>query len=152
MMWTTCFAANERCGAIESTIATGPSTGTSSSSPISSSSSRCSASTRLSPELTPPPGSNQYSFPCFSCRHSRIWFPRRRIAETRIRGSAPNGLGPRRPEAANAALALGQLLDLDELDARHREHDELGDPHPRLDHEGVARVRVLEHHLHLAAV
>ena len=66
MMWTTCFAATLRSGAIESTIATGPSTGISSLMPTSSASSRCSARTRLSPEFTPPPGSSQYARPFFS--------------------------------------------------------------------------------------
>ena len=117
MMCTTCFAANARCGEIESTSATGPSTGISSSMPTSSRSSRCSASTRLSPELTPPPGSSQYSpRPAFSWRQSRMRSCQRSSAETRMRGSsAPSHR--RRAEAAHAALALGQLVDLDRIDA-----------------------------------
>ena len=87
MMCTTCLAAKLRTGAIESTIATGPSTGTSAPTPTSSASSRWSASTRLSPESTPPPGSSQCSLPSFSCRQSRMLASQRRIAETRIRGS-----------------------------------------------------------------
>ena len=87
-MWTTCLAAKLRSGAIESTIAIGPSNESVSSSPTSSDSSRRSASTSDSPELTPPPGSSQYSFPGFSCRQSRIRSRQSRSAETRMRGSA----------------------------------------------------------------
>ena len=32
-----------------------------------------------------------------------------------------------------------ELVDLDRLDLGHRHDDELGDPHPRLDHERLAR-------------
>ena len=68
MTCTTCFDQRLRSGEMESTIATGPSTGSCSRSPttpISSASSRCSASVRLSPPRTPPPGSSQFSRPPF---------------------------------------------------------------------------------------
>src|SRR5215210_1770189 len=152
MMWTTCLAAKLFCGAIESTIATGPSTGTSSPSPISSSSSRFSASTRLSPELTPPPGSSQYSLPCFSCRQSRMRSCQRRIAETRMRGSTPTPLRTRRAEAPHAALGLGQLVALDQLDLGERQHHELRDSHSGLDDERRGRIGVQEDDLNLATV
>jgi hypothetical protein len=58
----------------------------------------------------------------------------------------------RRAEAADAALARRQLGHLDELDLGQLEHDELGDPHPRLDGEAVARVRVQQHDAQLAPV
>jgi hypothetical protein len=59
MMCTTCFDGNERRGEIESTTATGPSTGIASAIPHSSASSRRSASTSDSPAFTPPPGKSQ---------------------------------------------------------------------------------------------
>ena len=86
MMCTTCFAAKLRSGAIESAIAIGPSSGSSSSIPTSSSSSRWRASARLSPASTPPPGSSQYSLPGFSCRQRRMRSSHRSSADTRIRG------------------------------------------------------------------
>src|SRR5918998_2794103 len=154
MMCTTCLAAKLVCGAMESTIATGPSTGTSSPRPISSASSRYRASTRLSPEWTPPPGSSQYSLPCFSWRQSRRRSGRRRIAETRILGSpgtsAPSD--PRGAEPSSPPLAPGQLGQLHELDGRHRQDDELRDAHPRLDDERRGPVGVQQHDLHLTAV
>src|SRR5665213_2965953 len=156
MMCTTCFAANWGCGEIESTIATGPSTGSSSAMPTSSDSSRCRASVRLSPELTPPPGSSQYSpRPGFSCRQSRIRSSQRSSAETRTRGSAPITRPPsegRAPEAAHAPLAVGELVDLDRLDPGNFEYDELRDPHAHLDDEGLVRVRVEQRDLQLAAI
>ena len=104
--WTTCFDHRLRSGEMESTIATGPSTGSCSRSPttpISSASSRCSASVRLSPPRTPPPGSSQFSRPPFRCRHSRTRPCQRRIAETRTRGSGriywPDDPCPREPRS-----------------------------------------------------
>ena len=115
MMWTTCFAAKLRTGAIESTIATGPSTGISSSTPTSSASSRWRARTRLSPEFTPPPGRSQYS-------RSVLLVPAEKDASApaQDRRDADAGLGRhhdvRRAEAAHASLALRKLLDLRRLD------------------------------------
>src|SRR5687768_4469966 len=146
-MWTMCFAAMLRSGAIESAIAIGPSSGSSASMPTSSSSSLCRASARLSPASTPPPGRSQYSLPGFSCRQSRMRSSHRSSAETRIRGCI-------RPtaEPAGAALAVGELVDLDELDVGNREHDELRDPHAGLDHERLARIGVQEVDEQLAAI
>ena len=58
----------------------------------------------------------------------------------------------RRAEAAHAPLAVRQLVDLDELDLGHRQHDELRDAHARLDDERLARVGVQQRDLQLAAV
>ena len=140
--WTTCFDQRLRSGEIDSTIAIGPSSGISSPSPIpvSSASSRCSASISVSPPLTPPPGSSQCSRPRFSCRQSRIAPCQRRSAETRIRGSGRIAV-PTSPSPRVAALALGELVHLDELDRRQLDDDELGDPHPRLDDERRSRGR-----------
>jgi hypothetical protein len=55
-------------------------------------------------------------------------------------------------EAANPTLALRQLVDLDELDGGKLENHELGDPHARLDDEGLRRVGVEEIDEELAAV
>ena len=68
-----------------------------------------------------------------------------------MRGSAP--IRRRRaPEAAHASLAVGKLVDLDRVDAGNLEHDELRDPHARLDDERLARVGVQQRDLQLAAV
>jgi hypothetical protein len=93
MMWTTCFEESVRSGAIESTIAIGPSKG-GDRIPTSSASSRSSAAISVSPAWTPPPGSSQTALPRFSCRQSRIPLPQRSSAETRIRGSARIIRGP----------------------------------------------------------
>jgi hypothetical protein len=58
----------------------------------------------------------------------------------------------RRSEAAHAALRRRQLVDLDEVDLRHRQHDELRDAHARLDDEGLPPVGVDEIDEHLAAI
>src|SRR3954470_12300494 len=147
MMCTTCFDAAARCGEIESTIATGPSTGSSSPIPTSSRSSRWSASTRLSPELTPPPGSSQYSRPCFSWRQRSTRSCQRRIALTRMRGSSGT-----RAESPLAALASRQRIDFDRNDLGDREDDELRDAHPGLDDERLSRIGVQENDLQLAAI
>ena len=90
MMCTTCFAANARFGAIESTIATGPSTGSSSSIADLLRAARAAARRRGSRrELTPPPGRSQYS-PRRTSRAGRAGSgpPSARTAETRMRGSS----------------------------------------------------------------
>ena len=146
-MWTTCFAAKLPSGEIESAIATGPSSGSSSSIPTSSKSSRWSASTRLSPPLTPPPGSSQYSLPGFSCRQSRMRPSQRRSAETRIRGS----IRTRSRTRARRARSPGSSSTSTRRDVGHREDDELRDPHARLDDERLA-VGVEQVDAQLAAV
>src|SRR5581483_4729018 len=75
----------------------------------------------------------------------------RATAAARRRGAeAPSGA--RRPEAADAALGGRQVVDLHELDLRQRHDDELGDPHPGLDDERLAAIRVQERDAQLAAV
>jgi hypothetical protein len=59
---------------------------------------------------------------------------------------------PRGAEAAHASLGVGELVDDDELDGRDREHDELRDPHSRLDHERLTGVGVEQVDQQLAAV
>ena len=152
MMWTTCFAAKLRAGAIESTIATGPSTGISSSIPTSSAQlavqrvdealAGVDAAARQEPVLAP----------CFSWRQrsrrpSSAGSPRHGCAARRAITARARGA-----EAADAALGLGKLVDLDEIELRHREHHELRDPHPRLDHERLARVGVQQDDAQLAPV
>ena len=46
------------------------------------------------------------------------------------------------PKPRVAALALGKLVDLDRLGARHRHDDELRDAHARLDDESLVLVGV----------
>ena len=152
MMWTTCFRTNLRSGEIESTIATGPSTGSSSlGSPISSSSSRWSASTRLSPEFTPPPGSSQYS------RLARLLVPDQEHARRASAGSPTRGSAARRPSApdepvaALAALALGSSSTSRGSTAGRRD-DELRDPHPGSTTNGLLAVRVQQDDRQLAPV
>ena len=55
-------------------------------------------------------------------------------------------------EAFLAALAVRELGDLDRLGQRHRDDDELRDPHPRLDDERLVAIGVEQHDLELAAV
>src|SRR2546430_10471638 len=86
------------------------------------------------------------------------------VVPTQQRRDADPGLSPhgprtngrssraRGPEAANAPLALGQLLGLDELELRHLQDDELGDPHSRLYEERFRAVGVQQHDPDLAAV
>ena len=152
MMCTTCLAAKLRTGAIESTIATGPSTGISSLDAdlleqlavqrVDEALARVHAAAGQQPVLlavllVP---AEQDAVAC-----------QRRIAETRIRGSAHHAC--RGAEAADAALALGQLVDLDRARASGTgSDDELGDPHAGLDHERLARVGVEQDHPELAAV
>ena len=60
---------------------------------------------------------------------------------------------PRRAEAAHAALRLrAARRPRRGSTSRHRQHDELGDPHPRLDDERLARVGVQQRDAQLAAV
>ncbi len=84
----------------------------------------CSARTSVSPPLTPPPGRSQYSRPPFSCRQSRILPPRASSADTRILGSITRARGS---EAAHAALAVVELVDLDDLELGDRQDHELRD-------------------------
>ena len=58
----------------------------------------------------------------------------------------------RRAEAADAALALRQLVDLDRLELGHPQHDELCDPHAGLDHERLAGVGVEQDDPDFAAI
>ena len=107
--------------------------GSSSSMPTSSRSSRCSASTRLSPELTPPPGSSQYSLPGFSCRQSRI-----RSSPAQDRRDADPRLAHQRSTSrsrARRARCSGSSSTSTSSTSGTGEHDELRDPHPRLDDE-----------------
>ena len=92
------------------------------------------------PELTPPPGSSQYSFPGFSCRQSSSRSCQRSAAETRMRGSAaittaddPN---PRSPRSLSGRASTSTVSTSGEP-----EQDELRYPHPRLDRERLARSR-----------
>ena len=104
--------------------------------------------TRLSPAFTPPPGRSQYSpRPLFSCRHKQdaVLPPQHgRYADARLHYAA------RRPEAADAALALRELLHLDWVSGGHRHDDELRDAHPRLDDERLSGVGVQEDDAQLA--
>ena len=59
---------------------------------------------------------------------------------------------PRGSEAAPAAFARGQFVDLDELDPGNGQHDELGNPHSRLDDERLPQIGVQQGDLKLAAV
>src|SRR6185437_2809112 len=97
------------------------------------------------PALTPPPGSSQYSRPCFSWRQRRTRSCQRRIALTRMRGS--NGT---RAESSLAPLTRRQLVHLHRDDLRDRQDDELRDAHAGLDDERLLRIRVQEDHLQLA--
>ena len=75
-------------GAIDSTTPTGPSSGSSSRDPALLARAPAAARRRASRRSsTPPPGSSQYSLPAFSWRHRSTRPSRRRIAETRMRGS-----------------------------------------------------------------
>src|SRR5581483_10081334 len=58
----------------------------------------------------------------------------------------------RAPEAAHTPLARRQVVHLHGLDLRDPEHDELRDAHAGLDDERLARIRVQEDDLQLAAV
>ena len=142
MTWTTCLRHGLAPGAIESTIATGPSSGT--SVPVREEAgllpqlalqrahealARLHAAAGQQPDV---------ACPRFSCRQSRMRPRQRRIADTRILGSLTRS-ARRGPEAAGAALARGQLVDLDEPHRRDRRDDELRDAHPRLDDERLAR-------------
>src|SRR5206468_7956258 len=66
-------------------------------------------------------------------QHAVVPAQQRRDADPRLSPHDPRTDGrssrARGPEAANAPLALGQLLGLDELELRDIENDELGDPH-----------------------
>ena len=151
-MWTTCFAAKLRAGAIESTIAIGPSNGIEVVDPDLLEQLAAQARRRATrPSSTPPPGSSQYSLPGFSCRQSRMRSRQRRSADTRMRGSAVTQW-PGGAEAAVPALACRQLVDLAQLGLRHGDDDELGDPHARLDHERLVPVGVVQDHTQLAPV
>jgi uncharacterized membrane protein YbhN (UPF0104 family) len=86
-MCTTCFVESVRLGAMESTMHTGPSTGTSSSMPSSSASSRYSASVRLSPASTPPPEATS-TLTGFSCVEQDLPAPAEQRRD-RIRGCSP---------------------------------------------------------------
>ena len=83
-------------------------------------SSRCSARTRLSPDLhTASRAAATPRLSRFSCRRSRMRPRQRRIAETRILGSI-NALARRGSESSGAALARGELVDLDQPDGTRR--------------------------------
>ena len=101
-------------------------------------------------ELTPPPGRSQYSLPGFSWRQSRIRPRQRRIAETRMRGSAAvraEEPKPRSPRSLPASSSTSTRLR-----APDRDEHELRDAHAGLDHERLALVRVQEDDPKLAAV
>jgi hypothetical protein len=59
---------------------------------------------------------------------------------------------PRRAEAACAALARRQLVDLAQLGLRDRDHDELGDSHSRFDDEGGPPVSIVKNDTKLASI
>ena len=145
MMWTTCLSGASSCtGAIESTIATGPSTGTSSSMPELLASSRCSASIRLSPASTPPPGQQPVLLARLLVAAEQD--AARASAGAPRRGSAARAISARDgAEAAHAALATpAARRPRRSSTARHRQDDELRDPHARLDDERLSRVGVQE--------
>ena len=87
----------------------------------------------VSPPSTPPPGQQ----PVLLARLLLAAEQDPLLPANQRRHADPGLVGirsvPRGAEAANAALGLGKLLDLDELDLRDREHHELRDPHARLD-------------------
>jgi hypothetical protein len=58
----------------------------------------------------------------------------------------------RRAEATHAALAVRQLVDLDELEVRDGKDDELRDAHARLDDKSLAGIGVDQVDEQLAAV
>jgi hypothetical protein len=126
-------------GAIESTIATGPSTGISSFRPTSSASSRCSARTRLSPEFTPPPAAASTPPVLLVPAEQDPPAPAqdRRHADARLGAhQASAGLddpNPRTPRSVAAARPPRPSR------RPQRHDDELGDPHSGLDDERPCR-------------
>ena len=140
-----------RSGAIESTIAIGPSNGSASSMPDLL---RELAAQRVDERLARvrPRRRAAASTPCPASRAGRAGCGRA-SAGARRRGCAARRSRARRAEAARAALAAGQLVHLDAAPtAGHRHDDELGDPHPRLDDERLVAVGVEQDHPQLAAV
>ena len=135
MMWTTCFRDGTIVfGAIESTIATGPSNCTSASMPSSSRSSRRSASISVSPLATPPPGQQPVLL-------ARLLLPAEQHPPLPAEDRAdpdPRLHQPDDPKPSAPRSLVRQLVDLDELDRRHLQDHELRDPHARLDHERLA--------------
>ena len=107
---------------------------------------------RLSPELTPPPGRSQTSWPPFSWRQSRTPLApaqERRDADPRLRARTRPRTSRSRARRARSPAARRPRR------ARRRgtrEHDELGDPHPGSTVNALARVGVQEHDAQLAAV
>src|SRR5215475_5098427 len=74
----------------------------------------------------------------------------RRMAETRIRGSLTSVL--RGAKATRPALTRCELVHLDEPHGSDGHDDELRDPHPGDDLEGLAPVGVEEHDADLPPV
>ena len=72
------------------------------------------------------------------CRHANPWLRSHRLPDD-----------PRPPAPRSLA---GRLVDLDELDPRQLDDDELGDSHARLDEKRLVPVGVVEDHLDLAAI
>ena len=104
----------------------------------------------VSPPSTPPPGSSQYSLPGFSWRQSSTRPCQRRSAETRMRGrlhQCRDEPKPRTPRSLSGSSSTSTSST-----SGTGEHDELGDAHPRLDDERLARVGVEQRDAQLAAV
>ena len=102
--------------------------------------------------ITPPPGSSQYSSPGLLVPAEEQRGPcQRRIAETRMRGSAAISVAdepkPRTPRSLSGSSSTSTSSTL-----RKREDHELRDPHARLDGERLARVGVRGARPDLAAV
>ena len=150
-MCTTCFDETSRFGAIESTMHTGPSTGTSSSIPSSSvelalervgeALARVDAAARQQPVLL-----------ARASRGGRAGSARAsRAAPRRGSEARPSG-GARSRSRVRRAREEGSSSTTRSSTAATGSDDELRDPHPRLDLEGALAVGVQEDDAQLAAV
>src|SRR5437588_7664410 len=104
---------------------------------------RVHSSTRQQPVLLP-------GFLVAAQQHTFVPAQQRRDPDPRL--SAHASTRARGPEAANAPLALRQLLGLDQLELRDLQDDELGDPHSGLDDESLRPVGVEQDNADLTAV
>ena len=148
-MWTTCRSPGRQSGAIDSATAIGPSKP------------RLVPEPELLAELAPQRLVERLAAVDAAAREQPVLLAGLLLpaeqhavvpADQRGDADARRPSMPRRAEAADAPLGVGQLVDLDELDLGDRQDDELRDPHPGLDDERLARVGVEQVDQQLAAV
>ena len=152
--WTTCFDQRLRSGEIDSTIATGPSTGSSSYSPHEA---------RLLGELAVERLDERLAAPHAAAREQPVLAAALLVAAEEDRavpaeqgGDADPRLrvasGPGRAEASSPRSLGGSSSTSTSSTEGSSTIDELRDPHPGLDDERLCPVGVQQDHLHLAAV